>query len=105
MELYNAGTAINTLFIDHLICISGGCMTKSSFNKNYLNSSYPNNFIKNILMYKPIFNKKGYRKTEDGFEQVFKSDTYTIYYKVNRKGLYFKDQKNHILLKLKDIDE
>jgi len=105
LELYSAGNAIETITIDHLICVSNGCMSKSHFNEEYLNKKYPNNLMKNLLMRKPIFNKTGYQKEENGFSQKIQTKDYSIIYKVHNNQLYFKDSKNHIILKLKDIDE
>jgi len=105
LELYSAGVAVDTISVNHLVCVSQGCMTKNSFNQEYLNTNYPDDFIQNILMRKPIFQKQGYHKTEDGFYQTIKSQNYSIQYKVQKKNLYFKDRKNHIIFKLKDIDE
>ena len=105
LELYNAGTAVETIQVNHLVCVSKGCMTKSSFNKEYLSSCYPDDFIKNLLMRKPVFQKMGYRKTKNGFIQEIQTKKVSIIYKVIKENLYFKDRKNKILVKLKEINE
>jgi hypothetical protein len=80
-------------------------MSKSSFNEKYLNKAYPDDTIKNILMSKPIFSGKNLQKTNFGFIQKIKSKDYNIIYKVSKNETYFKDKKNHIIFKLKDMDE
>ena len=105
LELYSVGVAIDTIKINRLICVKDGCMSKSSFNEKYLNKAYPDDTIKDILMSKPIFSGKNLQKTNFGFIQKIKSKDYNIIYKVSKNETYFKDKKNHIIFKLKDMDE
>jgi hypothetical protein len=104
LDLYNAGVALESITINHLVCFKKGCITKSSFNKEYLNKAYPDDILKNILLKKPIFNGKNIVKKDNGFFQKIKSKDYDITYKVSNKEIYFKDKKNRIIFKLKEID-
>jgi len=99
LQLFSIGKEILKLEIDTLICLNGNCMPKSIFNSNYLSDSYPSDTLKNILLSKPIFNRKKFIKSENGFEQIFGS----IYYRVSSGKTTFKDSKKAILIKLKRI--
>lgn len=85
------------------ICVGSLCNTKHGFNQSFLVGSYPDNFIENVLQKKPIFSSKNLTKTSSGFVQQIISDSYEIKYQVTNKGLYFKDKKNNILIKLREL--
>jgi hypothetical protein len=40
---------------------------------------------------------------EGGFEQILQTKDYEIFYRVTKDTLYFKDSKNGILIKLKEL--
>jgi hypothetical protein len=102
LELFAAGKAIEKITINHLICTSEGCMTKSSFNKDYLHESYPSEILQNILLAHSIYNGKNRVQTQDGFEQKIEDKNVDITYRVSSNVIYFKDKKNKIILKIKD---
>jgi hypothetical protein len=102
LELFAAGKAIEKITINHLICISEGCMTKSSFNKDYLNESYPTEILQNILLGNPIYDGKNRVQTPEGFEQKIKDENVNITYRVSTNVIFFKDSNNKIILKIKD---
>jgi hypothetical protein len=102
LELFMAGKSIKKIAINHLVCVDEGCMSKSGFNKEYLNSSYPNDLMQNLLLSKPIYDGLGLEKTDDGFEQNIKNEDVDIRYKVDSKTTFFKDRKNKIIFKTKD---
>ncbi len=102
LELFMAGKSIKKITINHLVCVDEGCMSKSGFNKDYLNSSYPNDTMQNLLLAKPIYGGKNLVKTDDGFEQMIKDENVDIKYKVDSKSTFFKDIKNKIIFKTKD---
>jgi hypothetical protein len=85
------------------VCVGSLCNTKHGFNQSFLVGSYPDGFIENILLKKPIFDGKGLTKTSKGFVQTIVCDRYGIKYQVSDKSVYFKDKKNNILIKLKEI--
>lgn len=104
LELFSAGQSLQKININHLICVSdSGCMSKSSFNEEYLNASYPDDILQNILLSHVIYNGKNKTLTNDGFEQYIKDNNVNIIYRTNSKNIYFKDKQNGILLKIKDI--
>jgi len=102
LELFMAGKSIQKISINHLICVSEGCMTKSGFNEDYLNENYPDDILQNILLAKPIYDGKNLEKTKDGFIQHISSLHVEILYKVSQNQVFFKDKKNHIIFKMKD---
>ena len=105
LEIFIAGVAVEKIAINHLICVSDGCMSKSSFNQDYLHSSYPDDILQNILLGKSIYGGQNRVVTVDGFEQDIKSAHVDIFYKVSAHEISFKDRKNAIILKLKDTNE
>jgi hypothetical protein len=104
LELFMAGQVFKKITINHLICVSDeGCMGKESFNEEFLSAAYPADLLQNVLLAKPIFLGKNLEKNENGFVQHIVSPQYEIVYRVENKKIYFKDRKNHILIKLKDL--
>lgn len=104
LELFIAGKAIEKITINHLVCTSDGCMSKSGFNSDYLNEHYPDNLLQNILLAKEIYNGKNLVKIANGFEQKISTRHVEIVYKVNPHATLFKDIKNKIIFKIKDIN-
>ena len=105
LEIFVAGTAVEKIAINHVICVKDGCMSKSSFNEEYLHKTYPEDILQNVLLGKAIYDGKNRVKTDDGFEQNIQNADVDINYKVNANTIFFKDTKNAILLKLKDTNE
>lgn len=103
LELYMAGRVVQRFSINHLICVDDGCMSKSAFNKEYMNCSYPDVLLQNILLGNNIYNGINLQETDDGFVQNIKNEDVDIRYIVNSNVIYFKDKKNHIIFKIKDI--
>ena len=103
MELFMAGVSVQKIDINHLICVKEGCMLKSNFNKEYLNANYPSNLLQNILLSREIYSGQNRTQTPMGFEQTIQNDDVDIIYKVNTKSTFFKDKKNKIIFKIKDI--
>ena len=102
LEMFMAGHAVQKISINHLICVSEGCMSKSGFNQDYLHHSYPDDILQNILLGHEIYDGKSKLKTEDGFEQKITTNDVDIKYRVNFKEVFFKDRKNKIIFKIKD---
>lgn len=102
-DLFVAGTLVQTIEIKTLVCVNEGCVTKSSFNEEYLNSAYPDDLMLNVLLARPIFEKASMQKTESGFIQELKTPEYNITYKIENGNIYFKDRTNKILIKIKSI--
>ncbi|EDZ63083.1 hypothetical protein SMGD1_1676 [Sulfurimonas gotlandica GD1] len=102
LELFVAGKAIEKITINHLICTGEGCMTKGSFNKDYLNDAYPSEILQNILLGREIYNGKNRVQTSEGFEQNIEDENVNITYRVSTNVTFFKDRKNKIIFKIKD---
>lgn len=105
LELFIAGKNIEKITLNHLVCTSEGCMSKSGFNKEYLNSAYPDDTMQNMLLSHAIYDGKNLTKTADGFEQHIRDENVDIVYIVNSDAVYFKDRKNGIIFKIKDLNE
>jgi len=103
LELFVTGKLVQKISIDYLICVDEGCMSKSGFNNEYLNSAYPDDILQNIILGKSIYNKQNFLKKRDGFTQSIKNESVNIIYRVNSHEIFFKDKKNHIIFIIKDI--
>ena len=102
LELFVAGKVIEKISVNHLICVSNGCMSKSGFNRDYLNKAYPDEILQNILLGHQIYKGKNRVKTQEGFDQKIEDENVNIMYKVSSNVVYFKDRKNNIIFKIKD---
>lgn len=104
LELFVAGNVFKRIHINRLICLDEGCMSKSSFNAEYLSAAYPSSLLQNIILGKKIYDGQNSLKQEDGFIQRIKNSDVNIKYIVNSKEIYFKDRQNHILIKIKEVN-
>lgn len=98
-----AGKSIKKIEINHLVCVDEGCMSKSSFNEEYMHHSYPSELMQNILLARPIYDSQNLLKTQNGFTQYIENEDVVIKYKVDNKIIFFKDIKNKIILKFKEM--
>jgi len=103
VEFFIAGKVVKQIDINYLICIDNGCITKSKFNEEYLSKYYPDEILQNIFLGNKIFDGLNYYLTPIGFKQSIKNKNIDINYSVKNKNIYFKDIKNHILIKIKRI--
>ena len=103
LELFMAGRSIKKIEINKLICVDEGCMTRGGFNEDYLDESYPSDLLQNILLGNVIYDGLNKEKTPDGFIQKIKNNDVNIKYKVNSKQIFFKDKKNKIIFKIKEL--
>ena len=79
-------------------------MSRSKFNAHFLNEAYPDTLLQNVLLGKPIYDGKNRVKYKDGYEQHIKSKDVDILYRVKVRSIKFKDRKNRILIKIKEIE-
>ena len=105
LELFVAGRVVKRITINHLVCIDEGCMRKSSFNSEYFCAAYPETLFQNILLGKKIYGGENLLYLNGGFEQLIEKDGVDIEYRVDAKGIYFRDRKNAILFKIKDTHQ
>ncbi len=103
VEIYGSGQALMSLEISEAsVCMSLlECMSKSAFNKEVLNSMYPEDILENIFRGKPLFKGLGLEAKGNGFTQkIIKKDKYNIDYSVLNKQVVFHDTINTILIKV-----
>jgi signal transduction histidine kinase len=74
-----------------------------TLNKEYLNAKYPSDILQNILLSKVIYDGKSRVQTPEGFEQIIQTQNVDIEYRVTKNETFFKDRKNRIMFKIKDI--
>ena len=104
VEIYGSGQALMSLEIsESSVCMSLlECMNKSAFNKQVLNSMYPEETLENIFRGRKVFNGVGLTTKGNGFTQkITKSDKYNIEYSVLNNQIVFHDTINSILIKVK----
>lgn len=105
IKIYSAGNLIKELKVNSKICTDEGCLKKEKFNEIYLSRLYPKDFLKNVILGKPIFDSENIIKKNSGFEQkIFRNNQLDIIYIVNSKSIYFKDRKNKILIKIRRVE-
>ncbi|BCD67421.1 hypothetical protein NitYY0918_C0312 [Nitratiruptor sp. YY09-18] len=103
LQGYDAGQPILELILAKRVCINSKCMSYAMFNKRVLYPAYPPFIIRNIVTGKPIFNGQNLEKRGDGFVQEITSKQFAIIYRVKKDVIYFKDRKNRILIKIKEL--
>jgi len=107
LQIYSNGQSVMTLKVStDSVCMSAfACMSKDEFNQKVLHDSYPTDILSDILRFQPIFGKKNIKYTQTGFNQkIKKQNLYNIKYKVSKKRVEFRDDLNHIIIKIiKDI--
>ena len=104
LELFEAGHVFQRIHINSMICVEDGCMAKRSFNKEYLNAAYPDDILQNVILGHPIYAKKNLLKTNEGFVQKIRNENVDIKYRVTAYEHFFKDRKNHIIIKIRDTN-
>lgn len=103
LELFNAGVVVLDLKIGNDICINKICYKKEQFNIEFLGYRYYDNFLSDIVLQKPIYNKKNMKKSNNGFYQNIFSKSLDIDYNVTKKSSIFKDNTHKIIIKIKKI--
>jgi len=103
LQLFSASTPIFDLHVKGSVCIDLLCLDRTSFNKKFFGYGHYENFVDDLFNMQPIYNQTNLIKHKDGFEQKIKTKNYNIIYEVNNGNLYFKDMKNKILIKLKEL--
>ena len=105
VDIYAAGQPLLSFEISRAnVCMSlFKCLDKEHFNEKVLNVNYPPDVLENIFRAKPIFNKQGFKKTEEGFKQNIKKEgLYDISYSVVSGQRVFRDTINKILIKVRE---
>ena len=103
VQIYsNAQPMLKLDIYDTKICMSRlQCMSKKNFNTKFLDASYPDETLENILLGKPIFDSVGYQKIPNGFIQKIQNETHSIItYEVLGKSTVFRDTIKNITIKV-----
>ena len=103
LQLFTAGTPVFDLHVKNDVCLDYICLKRKNFNREFFGNRHYDSFIDELFNLKPIYSKKNLKKIANGFEQKIKTDSYDITYRVEGENLYFKDRKNKILIKLKEL--
>lgn len=104
-QIYKFGNPVFELKMHSNICVDSACFNYDRFNEEFLHTSYPKHLIKDIFLAKPIYNKKGFKALNGGFEQIFETNDASVQYRVNQDLIRFHDKKNNILIKIKRLGE
>jgi len=103
LQLFSASAPIFDLHVKEDVCIDYMCLTRKSFNNEFFGFSHYKTFVDELFNMQPIYKQKNIEKTKDGFKQQIKTENYDITYRVQNNNLYFKDRKNRVLIKLKEL--
>ncbi len=104
VEGYMAGQPVFELIAAKRVCINGRCMSYEMFNEKILGAAYPRRLIYHILRGEPIFEGAGMRKIGEEFVQRIDARNFAIIYRAKKGHIYFRDNKNNILIKLRRLD-
>ncbi|TQR27563.1 hypothetical protein [Campylobacter sp. MIT 97-5078] len=104
LELYKLAQVLLRLKIEDKICLEQACFEKKTFNQRYLGQAYYDDFLEDILRFKPLFEGKNLIQNACGFSQNLLNINYDISYQVCDKELLFIEKKNNIRLSIKKVD-
>ncbi len=100
LQIYNTALNIANIKVYNKICINSACFEKTEFNKRFFLNSYYDDMFEDILLQKPIYNRKNLQKTECGFNQNINNNL--IQYEVCANNVKFIDTKNKIKIILRE---
>ena len=103
VEIFSAGAVLFNLEVQDDVCLEGRCTSRIEFNKLFFEYPHYEAMINDVLEMKPLYDGKNKVTIEGGFEQELDLLGSYISYKVQGKSLSFKDSKNGILIKLKEL--
>ncbi len=103
LQMFAVGRPLVKLKISEDVCVDHYCITKQEFNQEYLSDSYPDDLINQVLTSQPIFDSQNLKKTSNGFMQRIIDPRFDIKYKITPGSIYFKDLKNGIIIKLREL--
>ncbi|MDD4505267.1 MAG: hypothetical protein PHE60_02705 [Sulfurospirillaceae bacterium] len=103
VQIFSVGAVLFNLEVQENVCLDGRCTSRMEFNKLFFEYPHYEAMINDILEMKPLYDGKNKVTIEGGFEQELDLLGSHISYKVQGKSLSFKDSKNGILIKLKEL--
>ena len=105
LQIYISGRAAFTLSAGRNVCVNDRCMDEKRFDETFLGVLYPEGTVGAILAGRPIFGKKGLHCRQGVCEQrIAVPGRYDIIYAFGSGHVRFKDRKNHILIKITEIE-
>lgn len=103
VQIFSVGAVLFNLEVQENVCLDGRCTSRMEFNKLFFEYPHYEAMINDILEMKPLYDGENKVTIEGGFEQELDLLGSHISYKVQGKSLSFKDSKNGILIKLKEL--
>ena len=104
VQIFSAGSVLfNLEIMGNNICLDGRCLDKRAFNQQFFQEEHYAGLMQEIIAKQPIYERKNLKQTPSGFEQEFELPTSHIVYKVEGSNLTFRDTKNGIVLRLKQL--
>lgn len=105
VQVFSAGTVLfNLEMVGNYVCMEGKCVDKLTFNQHFFQAEHYEGLLEDILNRAPIYGGEKLRKVDGGFEQEFEFKESHIFYKVDAKTLLFKDTKQNVLIRLKELE-
>jgi hypothetical protein len=104
ISAYFAGKSVLNIEFAGNVCVNNMCMAKDEFNSRFLEYTYYDNLFLDVLKGKELKLDGNIKKDKFGFMQKVRSDSYNIVYKVTKKEIFFRDSKNRIIIKLKELN-
>lgn len=103
VQIFSAGSILFNLEVQDDVCLDGRCTSRIEFNKLFFEHPHYEAMISDVLEMKPLYDGKNKVTIEGGFEQELDLQNSYISYKVQNKALTFRDSKNGIVIKLKEL--
>ena len=104
VQIFSAGSVLfNLEIMGSNICLDGRCLDKRAFNQQFLYQEHYAELMEEVIAREPIYEGKNLQKNSNGFEQDLVLNASHIFYKVEGENLTFRDTKNGILIRLKQL--
>lgn len=104
VQIFSAGSVLfNLEMMGNNICLDGRCMDKLAFNQQFFQEEHYAKLMQEIIAKQPIYEGKNLHQTSNGFDQELELPNSHLIYKVEGSNLTFRDMKNGILMRLKQL--
>jgi len=104
VQIFSAGSVLfNLEIMGNNICLDGRCLDKLAFNQQFFQEEHYAGLMQEIIAKQPIYERKNLKQTPNGFEQELELSNSYLVYKVEGSNLTFRDTKNGIVLRLKQL--
>lgn len=102
LQIYSSAVNLANIKISDQICINAVCYEKKDFNKIFFLNEHYDEFFREVLERKPIYDGQNLVTNECGFSQNLSK--YSIQYEVCNKNIRFNDAKNRIKIIIKELE-